>query len=271
MQLGCLFYFVLYLSLAIHAGPRGVQQYVTAFKPYVNQEQQLRVQELGLGAAAGDTPEAIKTKFFTVTPLTIKPVHQLLAEGTAAAGAGSAAEPHAAAVSGTGARTDEADGVEPCAKRLKTDACDDVSNAAAGLQGQTVMPAATNGVAQAPGENKAVTEPEATCAPGSGTGAPPSGPAAPADAPIHWPGTGNEAVAEREAVVYVCEFATVPGKFDPKKAAELGVQKGPVSAGAQARGPGWRPPEYLWYACMCLGLEGCKRQPGFSKILCLPE
>jgi hypothetical protein len=28
---------------------------------------------------------------------------------------------------------------------------------------------------------------------------------------------------------YLCQLATVPGKFDPQKAAQLGVPKGPVS------------------------------------------
>ena len=30
-------------------------------------------------------------------------------------------------------------------------------------------------------------------------------------------------------VCYVCQLANIPGKFDPKKAAQLGVPKGPVS------------------------------------------
>jgi ribonuclease Z len=31
------------------------------------------------------------------------------------------------------------------------------------------------------------------------------------------------------SVAYLCQLATIPGKFDPKKAAQLGVPRGPVS------------------------------------------
>lgn len=46
-----------------------------------------------------------------------------------------------------------------------------------------------------------------------------------------WPGTGQEAVHEPPSVAYVCEMAGVPGKFDPSRAAALGVPRGPVGLG----------------------------------------
>lgn len=47
--------------------------------------------------------------------------------------------------------------------------------------------------------------------------------------PRPWPGTGPDASQVAESVCYVCELAGMPGKFDPKCAAALGVPKGPVS------------------------------------------
>jgi hypothetical protein len=38
---------------------------------------------------------------------------------------------------------------------------------------------------------------------------------------------------------YVCQLATIPGKFDPQKAAQLGVQRGPVRM-HWGRSGGWQ-------------------------------
>lgn len=47
---------------------------------------------------------------------------------------------------------------------------------------------------------------------------------------IQWPCTGPDAgTAKAETVCYVCELAGTPGKFDPKKAKELGVPHPRVS------------------------------------------
>jgi len=35
--------------------------------------------------------------------------------------------------------------------------------------------------------------------------------------------------SQQPVACYVCQFASIPGKFDPQKAAQLGVPKGPVS------------------------------------------
>jgi hypothetical protein len=39
----------------------------------------------------------------------------------------------------------------------------------------------------------------------------------------------SSAGVQSAVVCYVCQLATIPGKFDPQKAAQLGVPRGPVS------------------------------------------
>lgn len=39
----------------------------------------------------------------------------------------------------------------------------------------------------------------------------------------------SSAGAQQPVACYVCQLATIPGKFDPQKAAQLGVARGPVS------------------------------------------
>ena len=95
-----------------------------------------------------------------------------------------------------------------------------------------------------------------------GGGAPAAGSADTAGgaAAVQWPGTGPGAARPVPSVAYVCELATVPGKFDPKKAVELGVPKGPVSErGAAVRmGPMIRCVECVWLA----------RNPRVSSLRC---
>lgn len=176
-------------------GPEGLRQYVHAFKPYVNQEQTLDVQEVG---AEGSAPVPIKRSFLTITPLIIKPLQQQVVKSgssvIAAAPAGAAS---------TGAIGDE----EPSAKRIKIEAQQDGTNPEPGSSCGTEQQMA--GISTTTSQGGALTEPR-------------------------WPGTADEAVAEKEAVAYVCEFAGTPGKFDPKRAEALGLKPGPVSHVAAA-------------------------------------
>lgn len=139
--------------------------------------------------AKASSQALIKGAFMSISPVTISPV-----------GGKSKAAPAAGE-----------EGQEPSAKRQRTE-----SGAEAAANG-----AATNGgsgdVAMADGEG-------AAAAAGAGGAA-----GATAGSEVHWPGTGEEAEAQVEAVAYVCELAGVPGKFDPKKAIALGLKPGPVS------------------------------------------
>jgi hypothetical protein len=62
---------------------------------------------------------------------------------------------------------------------------------------------------------------------GDGSSAAHAATAAAAAATAGWLGPGMSAVAP-DVVCYMCQLGSIPGKFNPKKAAELGVPRGPV-------------------------------------------
>jgi hypothetical protein len=49
-----------------------------------------------------------------------------------------------------------------------------------------------------------------------------------------WLGPRMSALAP-DAVCYMCQLASIPGKVNPKKAAELGVPRGPVSGNVERK------------------------------------
>jgi hypothetical protein len=86
--------------------------------------------------------------------------------------------------------------------------------------------------------------------------------------------------SDRPVCAYLCQLATIPGKFDPAKAAQLGVPKGPVSgwldgAGREGVGAaGWTAaaaaPPYACATSCLLGASRC-RPPPLSHPLSAPH
>jgi hypothetical protein len=161
---------------------------------------------------ATDQAPLIKGKLLSITPVVIRPPSNSLPwDPMAVNGSHANGIKHAALEEqeGTGQG-----GREAKRARLETEpeAMDVQGSQVGGLAGAGDAAAATNGgtATQQPQQQQQAVDPDT-------------------QAPRPWPGTGTDARQVAESVCYVCELAGMPGKFDPKTAAALGVPKGPVS------------------------------------------